>query len=132
MARSKQWSEIYDQLSKADTEKPLEPKERETLATAAYLIGKDAESVDTLTQAHQSYLDEKNFERAVRCAFWLGMILINSGDRARGGGWIARGERLINDHELDCSEKGFFLSHRHWALSPEEMPPMHNPCLNKL
>jgi DNA-binding CsgD family transcriptional regulator len=34
---------------------------------------------------------------------------MNAGEKARGGGWFARGERLLNDAQRqDCAEKGLF------------------------
>ena len=108
--RLEKWTETYTQLSKADQEHALEPKDLETLALAAYLTGRDAESFQILERAHQGYLHQKKTERAVRSAFWLGLILMNAGERARSGGWMARGERLLNDEQVpDCAEKGFFL-----------------------
>lgn len=110
MQRFEKWTEIYVQLLKADQEHTLEPKELEKLALAAYLTGKDAESFHILERTHQGYLDREKTEKAIRCAFWLGLILMNAGERARGGGWFARGERLLSDlQNQDCAEKGFLL-----------------------
>ncbi len=110
MPRFEKWTEIYVQLLKADREKALEPKELEKLALSAYLIGRDADSFQILERVHQGYLNREMTEEAVRCAFWLGLMLINAGERARGGGWFARGERLLNDIQIqDCPEKGLFI-----------------------
>ena len=35
--------------------------------------------------------------RAARCAFWLAFALLNSGDLARGGGWVDRAQRLLDE-----------------------------------
>ena len=110
MQRFEKWSEIYVQLSEADKETALEPKDLGTLALAAYLTGRDAESLQILERAHQGYLHQKKTESAARCAFWLGFILMNAGEWARSGGWMARGERLLDDEQVpDCAEKGLFL-----------------------
>ena len=45
----------------------------------------------------------------MRCAFWLGFSLIEQGDEARGGGWLARARRLLDDAQLDCVEQGYLL-----------------------
>ncbi|HEY9561311.1 MAG TPA: LuxR C-terminal-related transcriptional regulator [Anseongella sp.] len=104
------WSETYAQLLKAGQEQALEPKDLETLALAAYLTGRDAESFQILERAHQGYLDRKKTEQAVRCAFWLGLMLMNAGEKARGGGWFSRGERLLGGEQRpDCAEKGLLL-----------------------
>ena len=108
--RFENWTEVYLQLLKADKERTLEPQDLEKLALAAYLVGRDAESFEILERAHQGFLDQGKIEKAVRCAFWLGLMLMNAGERARSGGWIARGERLLSDlHNQDCPEKGFLL-----------------------
>jgi DNA-binding CsgD family transcriptional regulator len=110
MQRLKKWTETYVQLLKADQKHRLEPKDLETLALAAYLTGRDAESLQILERAHQGYLHRKKTKQAVRCAFWLGFMLMNAGEWARSGGWMARGERLLSDEEVpDCAEKGLFI-----------------------
>jgi len=110
MQRIEKWTDTYIRLSKANKKNTLEPKELEKLAQAAYLIGRDAESFQFLERAHQGYLDQKKVEKAVRCAFWLGLMLMNAGEKARGSGWIARGERLISDlHNQESPEKGLLL-----------------------
>jgi len=109
MQRFEKWTETYIQLLKADQENALEPKDLETFALAAYLTGRDSESFHILERAHQGYLHGKKTAQAVRCAFWLGLILMNAGERARSGGWMARGERLLSEQAPDCAEKAFFL-----------------------
>jgi ATP/maltotriose-dependent transcriptional regulator MalT len=104
------WTETYEQLLKADQEHELEPEALQTYALAAYLTGRDAECFKMLERAHLSFLDQKKTEQAVRSAFWLGLMLMNAGERARSNGWMARGKRMLNEHpELDCAEKGLFL-----------------------
>ena len=43
------------------------------------------------------------------CAFWLASSLLSRGQMARGGGWVGRAQRLVQDHGLDCVEQGFLL-----------------------
>jgi len=110
MQRFEKWSETYAQLRKDDQEHALDPKDLETLALAAYLTGRDAECYRIFERAHQDYLDQKKTKKAVRCAFWLGLMLMNAGEMARSSGWIARGERLLHDEQnQDCAEKGLLL-----------------------
>jgi len=110
MQRFEKWSETYKQLLKADQERALEPKDLETLSVAAYLTGRDAESLQILERAHQGHLHQKKTKQAARCAFWMGFMLMNAGEWARSGGWMARGERLLNDEQVsDCAERGLFI-----------------------
>jgi DNA-binding CsgD family transcriptional regulator len=103
------WADAYAQLSAADQESPLEPEDLERLATAAYLVGRDADSTDIWTRAHHELVRRGDVERAARCAFWLAFILLNKGELVRGGGWVARARRLLDDGQRDCVEQGYLL-----------------------
>ena len=110
MQRIVKWTETYAELLKADQVHALEPKELERHALAAYLTGRDAESFQILERAYQGYNDRKKTEQAVRCAFWLGLMLMNAGEKARSSGWIATAERLCRDETgPECAEKGLLL-----------------------
>ena len=50
------WADAYAQLSAADREAPLEPEDLERLATAAYLLGRDADSAEAWARAHHECL----------------------------------------------------------------------------
>lgn len=110
MQRFENWKEIYEELTKANKKRALEPNELEKYALATYLTGRDLESFQVMEQAHQGYLSLEKIDQASRCAFWLGLMLMMAGERARSGGWMAKGERLIeNKGASECSEKGLFL-----------------------
>ncbi len=104
-----EWADAYARLSAADAGSPLEPEDLERLATAAFLAGHDQESTAAWTRAHQARLEGGEPERAVRCAFWLGFVLIQRGDMAQGGGWMARARSLVEERNLDCVEAGYLL-----------------------
>jgi DNA-binding NarL/FixJ family response regulator len=104
------WPESYEHLRAAVAEHtPLEPEDLERLAIAAYLTGCDGESTDAWTLAHQGWLARAAHEQAVRCAFWAGFGLVQRGEVAQGGGWLARAETLLDQHGLDCVERGYLL-----------------------
>jgi DNA-binding CsgD family transcriptional regulator len=103
------WADAFAQLSAADRETPLEAEDLERLATAAYLIGRDDDGDDAGTRAHHEFLRRGDVEQAVRCAFWLAYSLLNRGEVARGGGWVARSHRLLDDLQQDCVEQGYLL-----------------------
>ena len=46
---------------------------------------------------------------AARCAASLVFVLLNGGEFARAGGWLARARRLLDDVEQDCAEQGHLL-----------------------
>ncbi|MDP8932478.1 MAG: DNA-binding response regulator, partial [Actinomycetota bacterium] len=81
----------------------------ERLAIAAYLTGRDDECADLLDRAHHGFLDGREVTRAVRCAFWMGFMLLTRGEMARAGGWLARAERLLEEAQEDCVERGYLL-----------------------
>lgn len=87
----------------ADREAPLEPEDLERLAT-------DADSADIFARAHNEFFSRGDRERSARCAFWLAFGLLNTGELARGGGWIARARRLLDDGQHDCVVQGYLLS----------------------
>ena len=103
------WGDAFDQLAAADQANGLEVGDLEWLAAAAYLTGRDDTSADAWTRGHQACLDQGDAARAARCAFRLAMQLLNRGEFARGGGWLARAQRLIDDGQLDCVERGYLL-----------------------
>ena len=50
------WKGTYERLCKQDKTSPLDPATLIELATSAYLIGKDRESLGALTRAHQGFV----------------------------------------------------------------------------
>ena len=107
--RQRAWTDAYEMLSAADRSCLLEPADLELLATAAYLLGRDEAGAELLTRAHRELLRRDDPVRAARCAFWLAFHLLNSGELARGGGWVARARRLLDDGQHDCVEQGYLL-----------------------
>ena len=103
------WGNAYQQLTAADREAALEPEDLERLAIAAHLVGRDAESTDAWARAHHAFLARGAAPGAARCAFWLGFTALIQGETAQGGGWLARGQRLLDDGRHDCVERGYLL-----------------------
>ena len=103
------WKDAYQLFSDADNEYPLSPKNLELLAAAAYLIGKSSESNDIWSRAHISYLNDGHIERAVRCAFCVGLAFFYKGDYARAGGWFGRASTLVTEIPSNCVEEGYLL-----------------------
>src|SRR4029450_14059269 len=75
----------------------VEPDELERLAPAAYLGGRRDEGYEKWAAAHNAYTAQGDVARAARCAFWIAFGLLNSGELARGGGWVARAQRLLDE-----------------------------------
>ncbi len=79
----------------------------ERLAVAAYLTGHDDEACDTWARAHRAYLRVDDGLAAVRCAFWLGCVLILSGQLAPAHGWFARTQHLLPKEQRGPVESGY-------------------------
>ena len=96
------WKDAHAALSEAGG---LDADDLERLATAAYMLGDEAEYLAVLERAHRAHLEAGAVERAVRCAFWLGLILSLRGEAGRASGWLGRAQRLLE--QRDCVERGY-------------------------
>ena len=86
----------------------LEAPELELLATCAFMLGRDDESVAWLERAHHRFLEDGETLRAVRCAAWIGMNLASRGEIGPATGWLGRAQRLV-EPEGECAERGYLL-----------------------
>ena len=103
------WAEAYTALAAADQDTPLSPEDLERLANAAHLIGEEAQGADLLGRAHRKFLEQRKPERAARCAFWLGLGLLEKGEMAQASGWLARARRTLEEQTRECVEHGYLL-----------------------
>jgi DNA-binding CsgD family transcriptional regulator len=101
------WSDALDALFAADRAAPLDGDDLERLATAAYLAGRNAEFVTALERAHNAHVSAGRNERAARCAFWLALNHLMTGEPAACGGWLAHAGRLLEGR--DCAEQGYLM-----------------------
>lgn len=106
--REKVWGDAFELLVAADQGTPLEAEDLERLAVTAYLTGRETDTTDIWTRAHNEWIRLSDEPRAARCAFWLAFGLLDRGELARGGGWLARAGRLLEDHP-NCVEQGYLL-----------------------
>ena len=96
------WREAHAALSAAGD---LGGEDLERLALATYMLGDEAEYLAVLERAHQAHLEAGLLERAVRCAFWIGLQLTLRGETGGATGWLGRAQRLLEDRE--CVERGY-------------------------
>jgi ATP/maltotriose-dependent transcriptional regulator MalT len=89
----------------------LGPEDTLALATAAYLVGDVDEAVRALQFGYQDMINRGDDLAAARFAFWLGLILNVRGETAVGGGWVARGRRILEGQPTDVVERGYLLPH---------------------
>ncbi|HUV48766.1 MAG TPA: LuxR C-terminal-related transcriptional regulator [Actinomycetes bacterium] len=108
--REQAWQPAFALLTEADAQSALEAPDLEHLAGVAYLVGQDEASVDAWARAYQLRLDDEELPGAARCAFWAAFQLLNAGEVARGGGWLARAQSCLNDCGVECAERGLVLA----------------------
>jgi DNA-binding CsgD family transcriptional regulator len=99
------WKDGHDALAAADRRAPLGADDLELLATAAYMLGREAEYLGCLERAHHAHLDAGEDARAVRCTFWLALTLTLRGKAGPATGWLGRGQRLLAGR--DSVEQGY-------------------------
>jgi DNA-binding CsgD family transcriptional regulator/tetratricopeptide (TPR) repeat protein len=103
------WGDAFAELSAADRNGALGLEDLERLAVAAYLVGADADSDDAWLRAHHECLRLGDVVKAARCAGLLAQGLLLRGEIARGGGWLARAQRLLDEAHHDGVERGYLL-----------------------
>jgi DNA-binding CsgD family transcriptional regulator len=103
------WTRAYDSLARADGAEPLAAADLESLAVAAYMLGRVDEYLGALERAHDGHLAADDALPAARAAVYLGINLAMLGDLAQAGGWFARAARLVDRAGTDCAERGYLL-----------------------
>lgn len=103
------WTEAYQNFREADKRGGLLAADLERLATAEVLTGEISTGMQSLTRAHEEYLVMGDVQSAARCAGWMGMQLMFLGEQARAGGWLARGQRLVDELAEPGAVQGLLL-----------------------
>ncbi len=101
------WEDAYNLLSSADEQDPLAGEDLDRLATAAHLTGRFDAAGEAWERAHRAYVEHGQLAKAVRCSFWHAVTLMQRGEHARGGGWLARAQGLLEEAGLDSVERGY-------------------------
>ena len=104
-----QWGDAYSRLKAVDEAATLDIERLLDLAMSAYLVGRDAESIEILARVHRHAADQGDLTRAIRSAFWAGFQLMGAGDMAQSSGWLQRAQKLLEQSGLDCVERGYLL-----------------------
>jgi ATP/maltotriose-dependent transcriptional regulator MalT len=102
------WSEAYEALAQAEDEGPLAAEDVELLATTAFMLGRDDDSMRFLETASQRHTETGERRRASRCAFWIGIQLLLRGEMGPATGLLGRAHRLL-EGEGECAEQGSLL-----------------------
>jgi DNA-binding CsgD family transcriptional regulator len=92
------WGDAYAAWRAAERDAALDAADLERLAIAAYLTGRDKEAFEAWAGAHEAFVRTGDSVSAVRCAFWLGCVLLLGGQQAPAHGWFGRAQHLV-DHQ---------------------------------
>lgn len=103
------WGEAFGHFGDAHREGGLPAADLERFATTAFLTGHPRVGTEALARAHEEYLLTGDVPAAVRCAGWLGIHLLNTGEAAASSGWLARGTRLLEEVDEPGAAEGLLL-----------------------
>jgi ATP/maltotriose-dependent transcriptional regulator MalT len=85
------------------------------LATSAFLAGNADSAVRAWQHGYQQLVQAGDGIGAVRCAFWIALVLGLRGEQAVAGGWGARAHRILEAEPEDIVERGYLLIHEFYA-----------------
>jgi ATP/maltotriose-dependent transcriptional regulator MalT len=94
----RRWDVCVEALRTADAEEPLSVDDATLLGLSLYMTGDDVASTDVLARTHRQALAEERWDQAAETAFWMGFLLVNAGEPARGGAWLARSRTIAEEH----------------------------------
>ena len=103
----REWSVAHAELSAADAAGKLSAADLERFAVVTDLIGDEDEGARIRERAHHAWLAADGAPGAARCAFWIGFGLAERGEMARASGWLARAQRVLDEADEDCAERGY-------------------------
>lgn len=108
LCRERAWRDACTEFA-ATTPTGLAAADLEAWAVASHLVGQVETAGLRWTDAHQAWLDAGEVVRAVRCAFWFGLTLVQRGDHVRGNAWFARAARVLESEPTDIPERAYLL-----------------------
>jgi DNA-binding CsgD family transcriptional regulator len=103
------WADAFDAFTLADNAFPLGIDDLERLATSAYLAGREEDYLNVLERAHRGLIEARQWTRAARGAFWIGLCLLFRGKAGPATGWFGRAQRLLDRSGDAGAEYGYLL-----------------------
>jgi ATP/maltotriose-dependent transcriptional regulator MalT len=105
----REWLASARAYAAADRAGTLDASDLGQAALAMHLGGQHERAATLMARAHEAALDGGDPTFAAYLAFWLGMMLVNRGEHAVAGGWLARSQRIVEEHGLDSVVNGYLL-----------------------
>jgi ATP/maltotriose-dependent transcriptional regulator MalT len=100
------WATAFQRLQAAGE---LSPEDTMALATAAFLVGEADAAIRAWQHGYQERVRAGDGLGAVRCAFWIGLVLNLRGEQAVAGGWAARAQRILETEPENVVERAYLL-----------------------
>jgi ATP/maltotriose-dependent transcriptional regulator MalT len=91
------WDEAYAAFHAAAEVAPLSPEDLESLADAAWWIGRTDESLARSEDAYHQHLAAGRAAHAARLAIEVGFLWLLRGEETVGSGWVRRAARQLAD-----------------------------------
>jgi ATP/maltotriose-dependent transcriptional regulator MalT len=101
------WQRAYDAFAAAEAEGPLDAEDYDRFAVAAHLLARLPDYFAIRERAYKSLLGRGDHLAAAESALWIGIQKMVQGEVAEGGGWVARGARIVAEDGTDSRAAGF-------------------------
>lgn len=105
-AASYAWAEAFELFGAADAEAPLDPDDLDSMADAAWWIGKMRHCIALRERAHAAYLKQGNNRRAARVAIELADHHSDLLEPSVASAWLQRASKLL-ESEPEGAEHGW-------------------------
>jgi DNA-binding CsgD family transcriptional regulator len=103
------WADACTRYAALSERGNLDCDDLERAACAAQLAGRIADIDALWPRAIHEAERIGDLGRAARYAVGLGMDLMNRGEMAQAGGWFARADRMVAEHDADTVASGYVL-----------------------
>ncbi|HET6939482.1 MAG TPA: LuxR C-terminal-related transcriptional regulator [Nocardioides sp.] len=127
------WQRAYDAFAAAESEAPLDAEDYDRFAVSAHLLARLPDYFAIRERAYKSLLERGDHLAAAESALWVGIQKLVQGEVAEGGGWVARGARIVAEDGTDSKAAGFLDVARAVEVAmggdPEEAARMTGECV---
>ena len=103
------WLTAAQAYAQADTIEELTAADLEHWGLAAFLVGRDEESDAARERAHYAFLADGDPNGAARVGHTLAVTLHVRGEVARAGGWFAKVQTVLEQHQMTGSVWQLYL-----------------------
>jgi DNA-binding CsgD family transcriptional regulator len=106
-AASGDWKAAYRAFERVADDVTLGADDLALWSTAGYLLGHVDAAIDAMSKAHDAHAGSGDAAAAVRCGFWVVIMLLGRGEHAQAGGWLARCGHEAEPLSSDSTARGY-------------------------